>query len=71
MVVHVTRRAYAVRLLEGNYFDVNEESAFTRVFEPRCGRMQGFKCLGPWTQGLFLHGSTIVWKVRSVRTPPQ
>jgi hypothetical protein len=45
MVVYVTKRADAVRLLEGQYFDVDGESAFTRVFEPRHGPMQCFKCL--------------------------
>jgi hypothetical protein len=46
MVVYVTKRADASRLLEGHYFDVDGESAFTRVFEPRHGPMQCFKCLG-------------------------
>jgi hypothetical protein len=46
MVVYVTKRADAARLLEGHYFDVNGESAFTRVFELRHGPMQCFKCLG-------------------------
>jgi hypothetical protein len=46
MVVYVTKRADAARLLEGQYFDVDGESAFTRVFEPRHGPMQCFKCLG-------------------------
>jgi hypothetical protein len=46
MVVYVTKRADAARLLEGQYFNVDGESAFTRVFEPRHGPMQCFKCLG-------------------------
>lgn len=46
MVVYVTKRADAVRLLEGQYFVVDGESAFTRVFEPRRGPMQCFRCLG-------------------------
>jgi hypothetical protein len=46
MVVYVTKRADVARLLEGQYFDVNRESAFARVSEPRHGRMQCFKCLG-------------------------
>lgn len=46
IVVYVTKRADVARLLEGQYFDVNGESAFTRVFEPRHGPMQCFKCLG-------------------------
>jgi hypothetical protein len=35
IVVYVAKRAEAARLLEGQYFDVDGESAFTRVFEPR------------------------------------
>jgi hypothetical protein len=46
MVVYVTKRADTARLLEGQYFDVDGESAFARVFEPRHGPMQCFKCLG-------------------------
>lgn len=46
MVVYVTKRADAAKLLEGQYFNVDGESAFTRVFEPRRGPMQCFKCLG-------------------------
>ena len=46
MVVYVTKRADAARLLEGQYFVVDGESAFARVFEPRRGPMQCFKCLG-------------------------
>jgi hypothetical protein len=45
MVVYVTKRADAARLLEGQYFIVDGESAFTRVFEPRRGPMQCFRCL--------------------------
>ncbi|KAI7713817.1 hypothetical protein KC353_g7264, partial [Hortaea werneckii] len=40
MVVYVTKRADAAKLLEGQYFNVDGESAFTRVFEPRRGPMQ-------------------------------
>jgi len=46
MVVYVTKRADAARLLESQYFNVDGESAFTRVFEPRRGPMQCFRCLG-------------------------
>jgi hypothetical protein len=46
MVVYMTKRADAARLLEGQYFDVDGESAFAQVFEPRHGPMQCFKCLG-------------------------
>lgn len=34
MVVYVTKGSDAVRLLQGQYFDVAGESAYTRVFEP-------------------------------------
>jgi len=44
MVVYVTKRADAARLLEGQYFIVDGESAFTQVFEPRRGPMQCFRC---------------------------
>jgi hypothetical protein len=46
MVVYVTKRADAAKLLEGQYFNVDGESAFTRVFEPKLGPMQCFRCLG-------------------------
>jgi hypothetical protein len=39
IVVYVTKRADAARLLEGHYFNIDKESAFTRVFEPRHGPM--------------------------------
>lgn len=52
MVVYVTKRADAVRLLDGQYFTVDGESVFTQVFEPRRGPMQGFKCLGLGHQAL-------------------
>jgi hypothetical protein len=45
MVVHVTKHTDAVPLLEGQYFDVDGESASTRVFESRHGPMQ---CLNAW-----------------------
>jgi hypothetical protein len=41
----VTKHADVARLLEGQYFDVDGESVFTRVFEPRHGPMQRFMCL--------------------------
>jgi hypothetical protein len=46
MVVYVNKCANAGRLLEGQYFDVDGESAFAGVFEPRHGPMQCFICLG-------------------------
>jgi hypothetical protein len=44
MVVYVTKGSDAVRLLQGQYFHVAGESAFTRVFEPRRGPTQCFNC---------------------------
>ncbi|KJZ68060.1 hypothetical protein HIM_12549 [Hirsutella minnesotensis 3608] len=44
MVVYVTKRSDAERLLEGYYFDLAGESATTHVFEPRPGPIQCFKC---------------------------
>ncbi|KAI7705111.1 hypothetical protein KC353_g13078 [Hortaea werneckii] len=38
MVVYVTKRADAARLLEGQYFNVDGESAFTRATKPFCAR---------------------------------
>lgn len=46
MVVYVTKRADAARLLKGHYFNVDGESAFTQEFEPKRGPMQCFRCLG-------------------------
>uniref|UniRef100_A0A093V5P3 Uncharacterized protein n=1 Tax=Talaromyces marneffei PM1 TaxID=1077442 RepID=A0A093V5P3_TALMA len=34
MVIYVTKATEARRLIEGNYFDIAGESAYTRVFEP-------------------------------------
>lgn len=45
IVVYVTKRADAARLLEGGYFIIDGESAFTRVFEPMREPMQCFRCL--------------------------
>ncbi|KJZ68696.1 hypothetical protein HIM_11910 [Hirsutella minnesotensis 3608] len=44
MVVYVTKRSDAERLLEGYYFDLAGESATTHVFEPRPGPIQCFNC---------------------------
>lgn len=44
MVVYVTKGSDAVRLLQGQYFDVAGESAYTRVFEPRRGPLQCYNC---------------------------
>lgn len=45
MVVYVTKRADAEKLLEGQYFNVDSKSAFTQVFKPKLGLMQCFRCL--------------------------
>lgn len=44
MVVYVTKGSEASRLLQGQYFHVAGESAYTRVFEPRHGPLQCYKC---------------------------
>ncbi|KAM4061652.1 reverse transcriptase [Hirsutella rhossiliensis] len=44
MVVYVTKKSDAERLLEGYYFDLAGESATTYVFEPRTGPVQCFNC---------------------------
>lgn len=44
MVMYVTKRADAARLLEVQYFIVDGESALARVFEPRRGPVQCFRC---------------------------
>ncbi|KAM4061772.1 reverse transcriptase [Hirsutella rhossiliensis] len=44
MVVYVTKKSDAERLLEGHYFDLAGESATTYVFEPRTGPIQCFNC---------------------------
>lgn len=44
MVIYVTKGSDAKRLLEGRYFDLAGESAYTNVFEPRVGPIQCFNC---------------------------
>ena len=44
MVVYVTKGSDAKRLLEGLYFDLAGESAYTNVFEPRMGPVQCYNC---------------------------
>lgn len=44
MVVYVTKGSDAARLLQGQYFHMAGESAYTRVFEPRYGPLQCYKC---------------------------
>ena len=44
MLVYVTKMSHARRLLEGQYFDIAGESAYTRVFEPRTGPSQCYNC---------------------------
>ncbi|KJZ69561.1 hypothetical protein HIM_11054 [Hirsutella minnesotensis 3608] len=46
MVVYVTKKSDAERLLEGYYFDLAGESATTYMFEPRTGPIQCFNCQG-------------------------
>jgi hypothetical protein len=44
MVVYITKATEARRLIEGNYFDIAGESAYTRIFEPQTGPAQCFNC---------------------------
>ncbi|KAM4063306.1 endonuclease-reverse transcriptase domain-containing protein [Hirsutella rhossiliensis] len=44
MVVYVTKKNDAKKLLDGKYFDLAGESACTNPFEPRKGPMQCFNC---------------------------
>ena len=44
MVVYVTKSSEAMRLLQGQYFHVAGESAYTRAFEPRYGPLQCYRC---------------------------
>ncbi|KJZ68546.1 hypothetical protein HIM_12063 [Hirsutella minnesotensis 3608] len=44
MVVYLTKRSDAERLLEGYYFDLGGESVTTHVFEPRTGPIHCFNC---------------------------
>jgi hypothetical protein len=44
MVVYVTKRSDAARLLQDQYFHVAGESGCTGVFEPRYGPKQCFRC---------------------------
>src|SRR5271156_343478 len=43
-VIYVTRGSDAVRLVKGQYFDVEGESAYTRTYEPRTGPTQFYRC---------------------------
>jgi len=44
MVVYVTKGSEAVRLLQGQYFHVAGESAYTGVYEHRVGPTQCYNC---------------------------
>ncbi|KFZ20543.1 hypothetical protein V501_00075 [Pseudogymnoascus sp. VKM F-4519 (FW-2642)] len=44
MMVYVTKGSEAVRLLQDQYFHVAGESAYTRIFEPRYGPQQCYRC---------------------------
>jgi hypothetical protein len=46
MVVYVTKSSEAMRLLQGQYFHVAGESAYTRAFEPRYSPLQCYRCQG-------------------------
>jgi hypothetical protein len=44
MVVYITKGTEAKRLIDGNYFDIAGESAYTGIFEPHTGPTQCFNC---------------------------
>jgi len=44
MVAYITKGSDAKRLIDGSYFDIAGESAYTRIFEPRTGPIQCFNC---------------------------
>jgi len=44
MIIYVNKGSEAVRLLRGQYFNLDGESAFTRVCEPRKGPIQCYNC---------------------------
>ncbi|KJZ68212.1 hypothetical protein HIM_12399 [Hirsutella minnesotensis 3608] len=44
MVIYVTKRGDAQKLVEGLYFDIAGESAYTHTFEPRAGPVQCYDC---------------------------
>jgi hypothetical protein len=44
MVVYVTKGSDAVRLLQGQYFHIAGESAYTSVYELRNGPVQCYNC---------------------------
>jgi hypothetical protein len=44
MVIYVTKGSDAKRLLEGKYFHLAGESAYTNTFEPRIGPIQCYNC---------------------------
>ena len=44
MVVYVTKGSDAVRLLQGQYFHIAGEPAYTRVYELRTGPVQCYNC---------------------------
>jgi hypothetical protein len=44
MIIYVNKGSEAARLLRGQYFHLDGESAFTRVCEPRTGPIQCYNC---------------------------
>jgi hypothetical protein len=46
MVIYVTRNHEAKRLLQGQYFHIAGESAYTRTFEPRISPTLCYRCQG-------------------------
>lgn len=46
MIIYVTKSAEAKRLLDGKFFNVTGESAYTRTIEPRSGPIQCYNYQG-------------------------
>lgn len=44
MVVYLTKKEHAQRLLDGQLFDINSEAAFTKVFEGRLTPNRCYRC---------------------------
>ncbi|EAQ84299.1 hypothetical protein CHGG_10703 [Chaetomium globosum CBS 148.51] len=63
MVVYVTKGSEARRLLDGRYFHLAGESAYTTVFAPREGPIQCYRCQEIGHKGLRLQKAAKMRKV--------
>jgi hypothetical protein len=70
MVVYVTKGSEAVRLLQGQYFHLAGQSAYTSVFEPRSAQNSATN-VKSWDTRRFRSQTTNLCKMCSGRTPPQ